>query len=192
MTMIRCKSIIAGLVRKLPLFRQNIGRGDFSQFPLLGSCPTVTEADRLCYVEHLMALEQDLLKRFTELLHLEIPAWVIDPFHINAHDFPEIEEELIDLQVDEELKVMFQTRPTEFWYEAKYKLPKLWDLCQMYIMAFPTTYLVEKGFSSMTQLLTKQRNRLEICQRGDLRLMLTSIEPSIVDLAKQHQAQGSH
>ena len=60
-------------------------------------------------MEHLAALEKDLQKRFAELLQLEIPPWVIDPFHINARDFPEIEEELIDLQVDEELQVLFKT-----------------------------------------------------------------------------------
>ena len=58
-------------------------------------------------------------------------------------------------------------------------------------MAFPTTYLVGKGFISVTQLLTKQQNCLDICKRGDLQLMLTTIKPSITNLAKQHHAQNS-
>ena len=62
----------------------------------------------------------------------------------------------------------------------------------MYIIAFPSTYLVECGFSCVNQLLTKYRNRLDIVKRGDLRLALSNLEPDIKKLASQHQAQGSH
>ncbi|VVC40502.1 Hypothetical protein CINCED_3A016764 [Cinara cedri] len=57
-------------------------------------------------------------------------------------------------------------------------------------LTFPSTYLVEKGFSAVQQFLTKSRNELEICERGDLRLMLTSIEPYIISLAGNHLPQG--
>jgi len=70
--------------------------------------------------------------------------------------------------------------------------PQLWKEVELLIMAFPSTYQVEKGFSAVQQLLTKSRNKLEICERGDLRLMLTSIEPDIISLAGKHQPQGSH
>ncbi|KAL4152910.1 hypothetical protein QTP88_000743 [Uroleucon formosanum] len=68
--------------------------------------------------------------------------------------------------------------------------PQLWKEVELLIMAFPSTCLVEKGFSAVQQLLTKLRNKLEICERGDLRLMLTSIEPDIISLAGNHQPQG--
>ena len=64
------------------------------------------------------------------------------------------------MQVDEELKVWFKIRPNEFWFEANTEVPNLWAQSQIYITAFPTTYLVEKGFSRVTQILTKQPNRL--------------------------------
>jgi len=54
-------------------------------------------------------------------------------------------------------------------------------------MAFPSTYLAEKGFSAVQQLLTKSRNRLDICEKGDLRLMLTSHKPDINSLMGNHQ-----
>ena len=59
-------------------------------------------------------------------------------------------------------------------------------------VGFPSSYLVEKGFSAVISLLTKQRNRLEISTKGDLRLLLTQLEPDVVKLAKSHQSQGSH
>jgi len=58
-------------------------------------------------------------------------------------------------------------------------------------MAFPSTYLVEKGFSAVQQLLTKSRNRLDISEKGDLRLVLTSIEPDIILLAGNHPLPGN-
>jgi hypothetical protein len=63
---------------------------------------------------------------------------------------------------------------------------------KLLLLSYPLTYLVEKGFSVVVQLLTKQRNQLDICNKGDLRLALTNIEPDIVTLAVTHQAQGSH
>jgi len=40
----------------------------------------------------------------------------------------------------------------------------------MWVLSFPTSYLVEKGFMALTLMLSKQRNRLLIHKRGDLRL----------------------
>ncbi|XP_076030400.1 protein FAM200C-like [Oratosquilla oratoria] len=70
--------------------------------------------------------------------------------------------------------------------------PLLWEKVELYIFAFPTTYLEESGFSKVSQLLSKARNHLEIIKRGDLRLCLTSMDPNIEELAKRHQTQGSH
>ena len=63
---------------------------------------------------------------------------------------------------------------------------------KLLIIAFPTSYLVEKGFSTVMGLHTKQRNRLDIVKNGDLRLMLTNFEPDVAKLAGDHQPQGSH
>jgi hypothetical protein len=42
------------------------------------------------------------------------------------------------------------------------------------------------------RLLSKQRNILQITQRGDLRLLLTEIKPDIGKLISLHQVQPSH
>nr|CAD7429542.1 unnamed protein product [Timema monikensis] len=48
------------------------------------------------------------------------------------------------------------------------------------------------GSYERKSLLTKQRNELDICLKGDLRLNLTNIEPDIQALTEIYQAQGSH
>ena len=59
------------------------------------------------------------------------------------------------------------------------------------LMTFPNLYLVEAGLSAANQILTKKKNGLRISERGDIRLMLTKIEPNILDLISKHQLQGS-
>nr|CAH7720004.1 unnamed protein product [Callosobruchus chinensis] len=42
-----------------------------------------------------------------------------------------------------------------------------------------SSYLVKRGFSAVTNFLTKKRNRLDIISRGDLRLTLTKLTPNV-------------
>ncbi|KRX40447.1 hypothetical protein T05_15617 [Trichinella murrelli] len=51
-------------------------------------------------------------------------------------------------------------------------------MVRKFLLAFPSSYLVERGFSVVTDFLTKKRSRLQIDKRGDLRLFLTNIEPN--------------
>ncbi|KAF2363495.1 hypothetical protein FHG87_005747 [Trinorchestia longiramus] len=53
-------------------------------------------------------------------------------------------------------------------------------------------YMVEAGFSNANAILTKQRNRLNLENRDDLRLKLTNFKPNINSLAAAHQAHPSH
>jgi hypothetical protein len=50
---------------------------------------------------------------------------------------------------------------------------------KLYITAFSTSYLAEFGFSWVTYLLSKLRNRLAAVKRVDLRLSLTAQQPDI-------------
>ena len=52
--------------------------------------------------------------------------------------------------------------------------------------------MIESGFSHVSNLLLKASNQLNIVQRGDLQLSLTTLEPNIAKLAEQHQSLGSH
>ena len=82
----------------------------------------------------------------------------------------------------------------KFWTNINImqKYVKLYEIAQPFMLTFPSSYMVEAGFSHVNSTLTKYRNKLNVEFRGDLRLKLTNFEPNIANLAKKHQAQPSH
>lgn len=128
-------------------------------------------------------------------MNLEIPDWVLDPFsNVNTAMSPQLEEELIELTTNEEIKIKFKNGYQEFWLQKPIPqlYPGLWSVVQRFLIAFASSYLCERGFSAVTTLLTKKRNRLLVTERGDLRLFLSKLEPDINKLIKQHQIHPSH
>ena len=77
------------------------------------------------------------------------------------------------------------------WCNVADKYPELWEKAMMMIISFPTSYLVEKGFSAVMELLSKKRNRLDICGRGDLRLFFSKFTQDVNSIVSGHQAQPS-
>ena len=66
--------------------------------------------DIAVYCVHLAELHRDMSVRFNDLFSLEIPGWVIDPFTEPSTEVPtHLEEELVSLQNDEDLKPKFKT-----------------------------------------------------------------------------------
>ncbi|CAH1115533.1 unnamed protein product [Psylliodes chrysocephalus] len=102
-----------------------------------------------------------------------------------------MQEELITIRTDEELEQKFNQGYQNFWLQRNIEThyPVLWNIAEKYFNAFPSSYLVEKGFSVVTNILIKQRNRLKINERGYLRLQLTNIEPNLAKLVESHQAK---
>uniref|UniRef100_A0A5S6Q9R4 Uncharacterized protein n=1 Tax=Trichuris muris TaxID=70415 RepID=A0A5S6Q9R4_TRIMR len=72
---------------------------------------------------------------------------------------------LLELQANEELKSKFKLGYRTFWLQRDISrfYPRLWSVV-------------------VAELLTKKRNKLQIVNRGDLRLRQTSIEPNIEKL----------
>ena len=60
------------------------------------------------------------------------------------------------------------------------------------LLYFPSFYLVECGFSAINKILTKERNKIDICIRGDNRLKLTNLKPNVEGLVAKNQPKGSH
>ncbi|CAI6353430.1 unnamed protein product [Macrosiphum euphorbiae] len=152
--------------------------------------------DTHIYCQHLQSLDKDFSQRFEDILSLEVPQWVINPFVNIESARLQYQEELIEISTNEMLKASFKNGEnlTEFWLQSTISriYPGLWTVVQKLLIAFPSSYLVERGFSAVTNLITKKRNRLDILKRGDLRLHLTNIEPNVKKLALDHQAQPSH
>ncbi|XP_076322021.1 zinc finger BED domain-containing protein 5-like [Tachypleus tridentatus] len=194
--LISSKSAIVAFLRKLQLYKNNIRRRAFEQFPCLASVSSdLLDEDLALYGEYMKNMHKDMQTRFSDLLMMVIPTWVSIPFEVNVTDIDiSLQEPLIELQSDEIMRAKFKDGKYNVWKtnDVATKYPLLWDKAQLYVIAFPTSYLVELGFSRVSQLLSKARNRLDIVKRGDLRLSLTSMEPDIKKLAEQHQPQGSH
>ena len=194
--LIRTKSAVLSFINRLTLYKQNLCRREFYQFPNLQAVPDVTDDQLRVYASHIESIKEDMLIRFKDLRELNVPDWVVDPFTADLEKVEiEIQEVLAELQADIEARIEFgQHDFSTFWVQKKNILrwPQLWERSKLLIIAFPTSYLVEKGFSTVMGLHTKQRNRLDIVKNGDLRLMLTNFEPDVAKLAGDHQPQGSH
>ncbi|KAI6658866.1 SCAN domain-containing protein 3-like [Oopsacas minuta] len=119
--------------------------------------------------------------------------WICNPFlqlkdELNVH----LEDKLLDLAGDQGLKNIFYSEITlaEFWIKVRPEYPELSELALKRILPFPSTYLCEMGFSTMSIIKTKYRNSLDV--RSPLRVALSSIEPRLDKLVKSKQAHSSH
>lgn len=193
LNLIKTKGVISAFLGKLKFMKQNISRREFSQFPNLSQAECLDE-DIQTYVQHLNALHNDFKNRFEDILTMEIPPWIINPFDETEVANVVLQEELLELSTNEELKVKFKKGYQTFWLQAEIpeKYPGLWEIARKLLIAFPSSYLVEKSFSVVTNLLTKKRSRLNITERGDLRLFLTKLKPNIDNLLSIHQVHPSH
>ena len=123
-----------------------------------------------------------------------IPDWIIKPFLADSQQVQQtLQTDLIDLQNDCEAKVLFKKKYFEsFWIAQRSTYPRLWEFLKVFVLAFPATYLVEKGFSAVVNLLQSNRNRFQIETKGDPRLFLSDVKPDFSALTSRHQVQGSH
>lgn len=196
LNLIKAKSILSSFVSKLMFWQRTLERNELSQFPSL-KLKTPTKEDLLAYCQHLEMLHSDMCTRFEDILSLEIPDWILDPFNSCPSEgdlSPTLEEELIELVANEELKPKFKLGYQAFWLqnEIRQLYPGLWCITEKLFVAFPSSYMVERGFSAVNNLATKSRNRLEIEKRGDLRIFLTKMAPDINKLIETHQIHPSH
>jgi hypothetical protein len=90
------------------------------------------------------------------------------------------------LLFDYELKPKFKKSHQEFWLQKEIsgRCPSLWGVVKKLLVAF--------GFSLVMQILSKQRNRLQITQRGDLRPLLSDMKPDTGKLVSLHEAHSSY
>ena len=138
---------------------------------------------------------QDFTQRFQDLADLEFPVWLTQYPLVDMNDVDaEFQDELSDLRNDASVSAINHAKRQQMWLhpEVIEKYPRLATCAQNLLLPFLSSYLMECGFSALTQILFKKRGSLDICRRGDLRLRLTRLVPDIKSLMCKHQAQGSH
>uniref|UniRef100_A0A8C4F846 DUF4371 domain-containing protein n=1 Tax=Dicentrarchus labrax TaxID=13489 RepID=A0A8C4F846_DICLA len=187
---------VDAFTQKLDLWHGRISRGNCDMFPSLADF--ITDAGTShdfsslfqSTSEHLSEMRKQFALYFKE--DYRSFAWVRDPFVCTANELSiDMQEQLIELKSDSRLKELFTSCPlSSFWAALMQEYPQLCDVALKILLPFASTYLCEAGFSKMTALKTKYRNRAHI--EDDLRLCLSDIAPRIEDLCKAKQAQVSH
>ena len=120
-----------------------------------------------------------ILKVFAEKLH-----WFrINKQKKNFEDMPELTE------VSEQLSEQTRKKYEEYLIKLRENLNS--RLVKM-LLYFPFSYLVECDFSAINKILTKKRNKIDICIGGDHRQKFTNFKPNVEGLLAKHQPQGSH
>ncbi|CAH2010177.1 unnamed protein product, partial [Acanthoscelides obtectus] len=117
LNLIKTKSILSAFLARVKLMKQNIGRGELSQFPNL-SQTSCQEDDVSTYVQHLNALYSDFESRFEDILTMVIPPWIINPYGDIEESNVIIQEELTELNTNEELKVQFKNGYQQCWLQT--------------------------------------------------------------------------
>ena len=120
-------------------------------------------------------------------INLEAQLWVRNPFVAKVDNLSEdvagLQEELIDLHHDQFHHLRLSTASLgEFWTSVKKEKPLIGNKEMSFLLLFSTTYLCEQGFSALTGVKTKARNRLS--PGNNLRVAISKIEPCIKEVMK--------
>ncbi|XP_067130994.1 zinc finger BED domain-containing protein 5-like [Centruroides vittatus] len=194
-TLVDAKAKIFGFVKNLELSQKHLSNRNFEQFHWLNKC-NVSDFAILEVVNHLNILITDFKERFADLKEMNFPTWMVQPVLVDFADISNLQyqEELAELQSNESVITLFNIKGAMAWLcdETEAKYPNTTKCARKLLLPFSSSYLAECGFSAVSDLLTKKRNRLDITQRGDLRLKLTKLEPDIKSLCKKHQVHKSN
>jgi hypothetical protein len=98
------------------------------------------------------------------------------------------QEQLTELQCDWTLKIKFNE---VFWISIRKEYPVISAKAVNILLQFLTSYLCEQAFFCLTNIKSKERNRL-LSVKKELRVCLSKIRPRIQHLYKKKQAQVSH
>uniref|UniRef100_A0A5S6QAY2 Uncharacterized protein n=1 Tax=Trichuris muris TaxID=70415 RepID=A0A5S6QAY2_TRIMR len=101
LNLVKIKSVIAAFVSKL---RDN---GE------------INDDDMLVYCNHLTMLHTNMCERYADILSMTIPAWILDPFSSVDGADVFLQEELIELQANDELKPKLKNGYTQFWLQRQ-------------------------------------------------------------------------
>ena len=122
--------------------------------------------------------------------------WIRNPFasNVNVEELNvsvDLKDKLLELSANEGLHNCFKSISfANFWIKMIAEYPRLSDMAITTLLPFPSKYLCEAGFSTMTYLKGKRRNAPDI--HALLRVARSSIEPQLDNLTEKKQVHISH
>ena len=116
--------------------------------------------------------------------------WVRDPFAQTASKTNILtlkeEEELAELSSDRSLKLKLAEMFLDaFWIMTEMEHPNIAKKALQILLQFSTSYLCELGFSTLTNIKYKKREKLN-CVEEEMRVCLSEIRPRIEEICRSH------
>ncbi|KOC62604.1 Zinc finger BED domain-containing protein 5 [Habropoda laboriosa] len=139
--------------------------------------------------QHLALLEEKITKYFPAL-NIENYDWIRNPFsavNTSSYEFSlQEKEKFITLSMDRTLKMKFsEITVEEFWISVETEFKTISKKAIKILLQFSTSYLCELGFSTLTNIKTKKRERLTNIEE-EMRVAISHIRPDIENICKSH------
>uniref|UniRef100_UPI00358F5488 SCAN domain-containing protein 3-like n=1 Tax=Myxine glutinosa TaxID=7769 RepID=UPI00358F5488 len=193
---------IAAFKSKLDLWKRRVQANDeFDMFENLDDLLSKRVEERVdikdVIVEHLV----NLRKRFDEYFPVDPRVenkWIRDPYSVDVQQCcnlsKRLKEDLIGIVSDGTLETLFRKDTlVKFWLTVSHEYPEIAHLAVKFLMPFTMTWMCEAGFSTVTCLMSKYRNKLEtVALCANLRIALSPLQSRIDDLVANMQSQPSH
>nr|XP_039257154.1 protein ZBED8-like [Styela clava] len=190
---------IRAYIAKLELWYRRAQQGNAASFPNLDTALDEKQIKldgdfKSDIVSHLRLLKEEFERYFPDLNDTELPEWKLtrDPFRVDEDILPSnLQEEFLDMKFDSSAKDDFEAMPlTDFWAKYVRIYKRVGSVAIRTLLPFSSTYLCESGFSTLVNIKTKQRNKLQ-CE-SDMRCALSATVPRIKLLVSQKQIHPSH
>ncbi|XP_072377709.1 protein FAM200C-like [Diabrotica undecimpunctata] len=164
---ILAREIVSAFGLKLQYWRQKVEpnkTATFSRLALfLEDCENITFVDiKDTIVRHLIKLRKRFSDYFPDLDTLTLSC-IADPFTCEIAMIPEEPSGLAEAILELRSNIQFESKPTllSFWMSKAAKAFKIvHEDGVKKLLPFGTTYLCEQGFSTLMNIKTKNRNRL--------------------------------
>ncbi|XP_054767064.2 SCAN domain-containing protein 3-like [Lytechinus pictus] len=199
-----CRKTVKTFQGMLPVYLKDLTK-DKKYFPTLKEYGP----NAIVGAEFVQKLMDEFHTRFADFKNLDsILLVVTQPFLVDPTDErwleqagaispdmsqQDLQEQLIELQADDELKLQFNGQELEkFWIELT-GFPVLRSMSTKILTIFGSTYICEQCFSNMNFIKNKYRNRItntHLC--NVLRVAITSVKPNFSALAKSGRSHFSH
>lgn len=197
---------VHAFIKKLDIWIIRLQSKIFDSFPLTSDYiekhliekeqDTIIQHSLGCMKMHLRELKTQLTEYFPEDKNDFSKRWVLNPFSENvvaAAKLPvEIHDQLIEMSADKTLQLQFASEDLNmFWLARRHQYGTLVTEALKILIPFATSYLCEKGFSSMVALKTKYRNRM-LSLENNLLLSVSNEDPRMKKILSGKQMQPSH